>query len=34
MYGKKHSQATKAIMSDKQNKYSLGVGIYDIEDHF
>jgi hypothetical protein len=26
MFGKKHSEATKAIMSEKKNKYPLGVG--------
>jgi len=31
--GKKHSESTKAIMSAKKNKYSLGVGIYDLEDN-
>ena len=28
MFGKKHSEATKASMSEKKNKYPLGVGIY------
>jgi hypothetical protein len=27
MFGKKHSEATKASMSEKKNKYPLGVGI-------
>ena len=31
MFGKKHSETSKAIMSDKKNKYSLGVGIYDLD---
>ncbi len=31
MYGKKHSEATKAVMSEKKNKYPLGVGIFDLE---
>lgn len=30
---KRHSESTKAIMSDNKNKYSLGVGIYDLEDN-
>lgn len=30
---KNHSEATRAIMSNKKNKYSLGVGIYDLEDN-
>ena len=34
MFGKRHSESTKAIMSDKKNKYYLGVGIYDLEDNF
>jgi group I intron endonuclease len=33
MFGKKHSEATKASMSEKKNKYPLGVGIYDLEDN-
>ena len=33
MFGKKHSESAKAIMSDKKNKYTLGVGIYDLEDN-
>ena len=32
-FGKKHSEATKASMSEKKNKYPLGVGIYDLEDN-
>ena len=31
MYGKSHSEETKAIMSEKKNKYPLGVGIFDLE---
>lgn len=30
MFGKNHSEETKSIMSEKKNKYSLGVGIYDL----
>ena len=33
MFGRKHREATKAIMSEKNNKYSLGVGIYDLDDN-
>lgn len=33
MFGKKHSESAKAIMSDKKNKYTLGVGIYDLDDN-
>ena len=39
MFGKKHSEATKASMvtppegCEKKNKYPLGVGIYDLEDN-
>lgn len=28
MFGKKHSERAKTIMSEKKNKYPLGVGIY------
>ncbi|KAG0122680.1 GIY-YIG endonuclease [Tuber indicum] len=31
MYGKKHSESTKAKMSTKKNKYPLGVSIYDLD---
>lgn len=31
MFGKNHSEATRAAMSEKKNKYPLGVGIYDLE---
>ena len=33
MFGRKHREATKAIMSEKKNKYPLGVGIYDLDDN-
>jgi group I intron endonuclease len=33
MFGKKHSEASKASMSEKKNKYPLGVGIYDLDDN-
>ena len=33
MFGKKHSEAAKASMSQKKNKYPLGVGIYDLDDN-
>lgn len=31
MYGKTHSEDTKAKMSERKNKYILGVGIFDLE---
>ena len=31
MFGKKHSETTRAVMSEKKNKYPLGVGIFDLE---
>ena len=31
MFGKKHNEETKAIMSGKKNKYPLGVGIFDLD---
>lgn len=31
MYGKTHNESTKKIMSEKKNKYPLGVGIFDLE---
>jgi group I intron endonuclease len=31
MYGKTHKESTKNIMSEKKNKYPLGVGIFDLE---
>lgn len=33
MFGRKHSDEAKAIMSNKKKKYSLGVGIYDLNDN-
>jgi group I intron endonuclease len=33
MFGKKHSELTKAKISVKKNKYPLGVGIYDLDDN-
>ena len=33
MFGKNHSEETKLIMSQKKNKYPLGVGIYDLDDN-
>lgn len=33
MYGKKHSEKTKSILSDKKNKYPLGVGVYDLDNN-
>jgi len=30
MYGKSHTENTKAIMSENKNKYNLGVGIFDL----
>lgn len=33
MFGKKHSEETKALISIKNSKYPLGVGIFDLEDH-
>ena len=33
MFGRKHREGTKAIMSEKKNKYPLGVGIYDLDDN-
>ena len=31
MFGKNHSEATRAVMSEKKNKYILGVGIFDLK---
>jgi len=31
MYEKSHSQEAKAIMRERRNKYSLGVGLFDLE---
>ncbi len=33
MFGRKHSEAAKASMSAKKNKYLLGIGIYDLDDN-
>ena len=33
MFGRKHSEASIASMSEKKNKYILGVGIYDLDDN-
>jgi hypothetical protein len=33
MFGRKHSEATKAILSERKNKYPLGVGIYDLDNN-
>jgi len=30
---KNHSEATKAILSERKNKYPLGVGIYDLDNN-
>lgn len=30
MFGKSHNENTKAMMSEKKNKYPLGVGIFDL----
>ncbi len=30
MFGKSHNENTKAMMSEKKNKYPLGVGIFDF----
>jgi group I intron endonuclease len=31
MYGREHSEITRAILSLKKNKHTLGVGIYDLK---
>lgn len=31
MFGKSLNEATKAILSQKKNKYPLGVGIYSLD---
>ena len=31
MYGKTHSEDTRVKMSERKNKYLLGVGIFDLE---
>ena len=33
MFGRKHTEATKAAMSEKKNKYLLGIGLYDLNDN-
>lgn len=33
MFGKKHSDEAKVIMSKKRNKHPFGVGIYDLNDN-
>jgi group I intron endonuclease len=33
MFGKKHSEETKGKQSEKNSKYPLGVGIFDLDDH-
>jgi len=33
IFGRKHSEAAKAAISAKKNKYPLGVGIYDLDDN-
>ena len=33
MFGKKHSEATRALLSEKKNKHALGVGLYDLDDN-
>ena len=30
MFGKNHTEDTKAKMSERKNKYILGVGIFDL----
>lgn len=31
MYGKNHNEETKVIMSERKNKYHLGLGIFDLK---
>lgn len=31
MFGKKHSEASRTAMSEKKNKYPLGVGLFDLK---
>lgn len=31
--GRVHSDSTKAKMSEKKNKYSNGIGLYDLNDN-
>ena len=33
MYRRKHSEVAKASMSEKKNKYPLGVGLFDLDDN-
>lgn len=33
MFGKKHSEKTKSLISKSMSKYTLGVGIYDLNDN-
>lgn len=33
MFGRIHSDETKKLMAKKRNKYSNGVGIFDLEDN-
>jgi group I intron endonuclease len=33
MFGKKHSEETKTLISKNMSKYSSGVGIYDLNDN-
>jgi group I intron endonuclease len=33
MFGKKHSEETKSKISKTKSKYSLGVGIYDLNNN-
>jgi hypothetical protein len=32
MFGKKHMEESKLVMTKKKNKYKSGVGIYDLEE--
>jgi group I intron endonuclease len=31
MFGRKHSEVTRSILSERKNKYALGVGLYDLD---
>lgn len=33
MFGRKQSEYTKALLSEKKNKYPLGIGIFDLNDN-
>lgn len=33
MFGKKHSEGTKEVISSKRSKHPYGVGIYDLNDN-